>query len=236
MKKFKRICLMAVIILGPASLFYFFSRGDYHFKQLPYLCDLPEGKPLSYDAFNFKDQNDQPFTNADLKDKIVIVNFLDAHCTEMCKTDRKFFKYEIYNKILSNKGYSDVVIVTETNDSSAQKRKVMQELLGVDGSRWKFVYSNAFSFFDAPINKSNPFRTKDSKFKTGNVHERCVLILDKQLKIRSFFDISHNIELKRILEELQLLKKEYFKKKKRDEEERKWNSDQWKWFKLALTF
>ena len=209
----KKVIMLILTIFGPLSLFYFLSKGEYYFKKLPFLHDSKEGKPASYDAFTLYDQFGKTITADSLKNKLIIVNYMDKGCPYDCKMDGKMMKLIVYKEIMDAAGFRDVVIITEVNDSIPEHRKRIQESLEVDGSRWKFVYSKDFSFFNAEINKSNPYTTNDSKYKDGKVYERSVLLLDKQLRIRGFLDNSADIEFKRLNEELRLLKKEYAKKK-----------------------
>ncbi|HYG50720.1 MAG TPA: hypothetical protein VD905_07440 [Flavobacteriales bacterium] len=214
MKRFKKILMMVLVIFGPISFFYFLSRGEYHFKKLPYLSDDKNGKPASYDSFALTDQFGQTLTPDSLKGHLVVVNYMDKGCPYDCKMDGQMMKLVVYKEITGASGFRDVILITEVNDSVAANRKRIQESLDVDGKRWKFVYSKEFSFFNTMINKSNPYTTDDKKYKDGKVYQRSMLLLDKELKIRGFIDNSANIEFKRLNEEMRLLKKEYAKSKK----------------------
>ena len=206
--------MLILVCFGPISLFYFLSTGEYYFKKLPFLHDSKKGKPDSYNSFTLIDQFGQPITPDSLKNKLVIINYMDRECPYGdCKMDGKMMRLIVYQEIMDAPGFKDVIIITEVNDSIAKNRKRIQESLEVDGGRWKFVYAKNFSFFNAEINKSNPYLKEDKKYKNGKVFERSVLLLDKKLRIRAFLDNSADIEFKRLNEELRLLKKEYAKKK-----------------------
>jgi protein SCO1/2 len=209
----KKAIMLILVCFGPLSLFYFLSKGEYYFTKLPLLHDSKEGKPASYNSFTLYDQEGKTITPDSLKNKLVIINYMDKACPYDCKVDGKMMKLIVYKEIMDAPGFSDVVIITEVNDSIPANRKRIEESLEVDGTRWKFVYSKNFSFFNASINKSNPYLTIDSKYKEGKVFERAVLLLDKELRIRGFLDNSAAVEFKRLNEELRLLKKEYAKKK-----------------------
>jgi cytochrome oxidase Cu insertion factor (SCO1/SenC/PrrC family) len=209
----KKAIMLILVCFGPLSFFYFLSKGEYHFKKLPFLHDSKEGKPDTYNSFTLYDQEGKTITPDSLKNKLVIVNYMDRACPYDCKIDGKMMKLIVYKEIMDAPGFKDVVIITEVNDSTPAARKRIQESLDVNGKRWKFVYSKDFSFFNASINKSNPYLKVDKKYVDGKVFERSVLLLDKELRIRAFLDNSADIEFKRLNEELRLLKKEYSKKK-----------------------
>ncbi|HLP14106.1 MAG TPA: hypothetical protein VK177_19395 [Flavobacteriales bacterium] len=213
MKKFKKAVMLILTIFGPITLFWFLAQGEYHFKKLPFLSDDKDGKPDSYNSFVVYDQFGKPITPDSLKGHLVVVNYMDKGCPYDCKMDGQMMKLVVYKEITGAAGFKDVILITEVNDSVPEHRKRIQESLEVDGARWKFVYSKDFSFFNAMINKSNPYTTPDKKYKDGNVYQRSLLLLDYELKIRGFIDNSANIEYKRLNEELRLLKKEYAKKK-----------------------
>jgi hypothetical protein len=54
---------------------------------------------------------------------------------------------------------------------------------------------------------------KDPDHKASLAHHRSVLLIDKEHRIRGFYDLSSSIEYKRIMQELRLLKKQYAKEK-----------------------
>src|SRR6478735_1558981 len=135
-----KIIMLILVIFGPISIFYFLSTGEYHFKKLPFLHDSKEGKPESYDSFTLTDQNGTILTPDSLKNRIVIINYMDKACPYDCKIDGKMMKLIVYNEIVGAPGFKDVIIITEVNDSLAKDRKRIQESLEVDGKRWRFVY------------------------------------------------------------------------------------------------
>lgn len=239
--------MLLLVIFGPLSLFYFLSKGEYHFTKLPYLYDETKNhKPVSYNRFSMTDQNGDTITQDYFKDKFAVINYMDATCPYDCNIDARIFKLIVYKELMDASGFKDVVIITEVNDSSAAHRKLIQESLEVDGNKWKFVYSKNFSFFDIQLNSTNPRITKSSEMDTRQIfnmtmevmrhiskehqlnnsvskkidqyfdekiYQRSILIIDKSMRIRSYLNSSEDIEFKRVMEELRLLKKEYSKKK-----------------------
>ncbi len=202
------------MIGGPPGIFLFLASGEYHFKKLPLLYEKNNGVPESYSSISLFDQNNKKITAKFLEGKIVIVNYMAKGCPYNCKIDGKMMKQIIYNELTSAKGFKDVVIITETNDSTTAGRKVIEESLDVNGEKWKFAYSKNFSFFNIDLPNGNPFTSTDKKYKGGKKFERCMMIIDKEKRVRGFIDSSADIEFKRLMEELRLLKKEYGKRKK----------------------
>jgi cytochrome oxidase Cu insertion factor (SCO1/SenC/PrrC family) len=213
MKLFKKILLFALIIGGPTGLFYFLSKGEYYFKKLPVLYGPEENQPYAYDSIDFIDQDGKHLTAADFKDKIIVVTFMEQGCPYDCKIDGKMMKLLVYNESVEAKGFKDVILITETNDSTQKGRKIMEESLEVKGEKWKFVYSKKFSFYNIKLENGNPYTSPDEKYKNDKKYKRSMLIIDKKKAVRGFLDSSGDIEFKRLMEELRLLKKEYAKKK-----------------------
>lgn len=208
--------MLLLVIFGPMGFFYFLSKGEYHFKELPHLYEANNGTPESYKKFELIDQNGDVITQDDLKGKFIIVNYMDKECPYKCKIDGKMMKLIVYNELVNAAGFKDAIIITEVADSSAANRKVIEETLDVDGKKWKFVYSKDFSFFNFNLNGSNPYTTIDDKYVgafESKLYQRSMLLLDKSFRVRGFLDSSGDIEFKRVMEELRLLYKEYSKKK-----------------------
>ena len=213
MKKFKKILLFTLILGGPPGLLYFFSKGEYYFKKLPILYGHEKNKPYPYDSINFIDQNGKVLDTSFFKNKIIVVTFMEKGCPYDCKIDGKMMRLLVYNESVNAKGFKDVILITETNDSTQKGRKLIEESLEVDGKKWKFVYSKNFSFYNIKLENGNPYTSKDTKYKNDNKFKRSMLIIDKNKEVRGFLDSSGDIEFKRLMEELRLLKKEYAKKK-----------------------
>lgn len=180
MWNFKKVVMMLLVIFGPLSFFYFLSRGKYHFTELPYLYDSNNHKPEIYEKFEVRDQYDSILNQDYFNEKFTVINYMDKTCPYgNCKIDAKMMRLEVYRELLEARGFNDVVIVTEVNDPEAANRKVIQDVLGVDGSRWKFVYSENFSFFNLTLNGTNPYTTNSIELETRKMFNLTMRVLRK---------------------------------------------------------
>jgi hypothetical protein len=162
MWNYKKVIMLVLVCFGPLGFFYFLSKGEYHFTALPYLYDENNHTPKSYEHFEVVDQDGKVLTQDFFKNKFTVINYMDKTCPYDCKIDAKMMRLVVYKELMGALGFSDVVMITEVNDSVPEHRKMIQDLLGVDGNKWKFVYSKHFDFFDIVLNGTNPYITKSS--------------------------------------------------------------------------
>jgi hypothetical protein len=102
---------------------------------------------------------------------------MDPGCPYDCKIDAKMMRLVVYKELVDAPGFKDVVMITEVNDSVAAHRKMIQELLKVDGNKWKFVYSKNFSFFDLVLNGTNPYKVKSVDYDTRQMFNLTMNVL-----------------------------------------------------------
>ena len=238
--KYKRIILLLFIIFGPFSLFFLLSRSAHSFKTLDYFSD---GVPPVYKNFSFPSLDGEVLTDEKLKDKILIVTYMRPGCPYRdCNLDAQMMKFVTYDEVMKAQGFSDVVFITEVLDSTGQEAAHIRKALDLeketfwtqyikeknlpgkdhlikmlDNKRWYFIPIKDQSFFNVAIKPTglNPFTSPDSTRPGHFMFERSMLLIDKEKRIRGFYETDQSSQFKNILEDLRVLKKEYAKKNKK---------------------
>lgn len=207
-KLIKRITLLAVIFFLPFSLFYFFSLGSHQFGRLPfYGPDNSDGSPFVYEDFSFKTANGI-LSKKNLEGKITIATVVTSSCPDECDLAAREFRFMAYNDLIRQKKFSDVLIISELIDTNHAKLKDMNERFEVDTNRWIFYQTPQNPIFEVALNDHRLNEKTDEK-RGKPYYYRFALLIDKELHIRGWYDCSQTIEIKRLMDELRLLKKEY---------------------------
>ncbi len=211
----KRIILLLVVFFLPFSFLYFFSLGKHSFGTLPYYGkEGPNGRPFSFPDFQFYDAQGKELTQKDFAGKILLVFPLESTCPHRCDIAVLPFRLVVYKELLANKKFNDVLVLTELLDTLQGGPALMAEKLDVDPSRWIFYTTPHNPFWDVEMNghlltepdKDNPDRP---------FFRRSIMLIDTLFSPRGFYDGSQAGDMRRIMEEVRLLKKEYDVNKKK---------------------
>ena len=133
-----------------------------------------------------------------------------SSCPYECGLGAKQFRYYIYREIEGNqRKYNDVVVFSQLLDTTGCSLQNAHEKMEVDPQSWIYYTSKDSTFLDVRLNGNYLKTFVDPKYPDEIFFPRAVLLVDKSWRIRGFYDGSQTIELKRLLEELRLLKKEY---------------------------
>lgn len=209
--KSSKVLLFALIVLGPFSLFYFFSTGKHNFEKLPYLGEpVNDSVPFTYGGFSFPSSHNTNIDESFLKGKIVIVSNLYATCPYTCNISIGQFKTAVYKEVIMNRKMKDVLFISNIiGSTSTEEVNRMHSRLEVDSSRW-FFFNDTTHFFYHVKMSGKPLLDKEDEQQPGKLFfERIVLLLDKDLHLRNIYDGARSTELVTLAKEIRLLKKEY---------------------------
>lgn len=205
----RKITLFLVISFLPFTFFYIFSRGSQHYQRLPFLGpEQSDSIPFVFPDFTFHASGGKNISKKDLQGKIIIATCLQSSCPDNCLLIANPFRLEVYNLITKNKKFSDVVILSELLDTAIGV-DLMPEKMKVDPERWMMFTADKNPFWDVELNGSILREQMDNERPGERFYPRSVLLIDTSFRLRGFYDGSQPIEIKRLIDELRLLKKEY---------------------------
>lgn len=164
--------------------------------------------------FNVVNYEGDTLSSCDWNDKIVLYNFLSVDCPtdfEKCPFRLEWFKIKIYNELVGNKGFEDVIVVSSFVDSYNnidQRIKEFREYNKIDSDKWIMSSTKYIPFFDNDFSTGNPWLANDTLFGFKRQAHLMTLLVDKNQKIRGKY-FSYNFgEIRRITKEISLLIKE----------------------------
>jgi hypothetical protein len=205
----KKLLLFAVICFLPFTFFYLVSTGEHHFEILPFLGPEKEGKNFRFDEPELYSVSGEKI-NDSLKGKTLIINVLNPNYPNQSGIYMGAFKQIVLAEIMSNKKYSNVVVLSEIHEADSAQLQMLYDKYYIPG-KWFICKKPEKSFYDVDNGDGNLLTIKDPKFKDRKFYERLVLLVDKDRHWRGVQDLTEGIKSKTFVDELKLLMKEYYK-------------------------
>lgn len=156
--------------------------------------------------FKLQNQNGETVTQEDYKDKIYVADFFFTTCQTICPvmTDHMV---QIQNELKSD---SEVLLLSHTVtpeiDSVAQLKKYAVEK-GVRDNKWNLVTGDKKQIYD--LARKSYLAAKEVAYNEYDlIHTENFVLVDKQRRIRGFYDGTKAEEIQRLLEDIAILKQE----------------------------
>lgn len=157
--------------------------------------------------FSLTNQNGEIITQENYKDKIYVADFFFTTCQTICPimTDHMYF----IQKELKND--SEVMLLSHTVtpeiDSVAQLKKYALKK-GVNDAKWNLVTGDKKQIYD--LARKSYLAVKDyGNDQYDMIHTENFMLIDKKRQIRGFYDGTNPDEIKRLIDDIRALKKEY---------------------------
>ena len=206
----KGFLILALIFGGFLSSLGFLLLGDTEYKPQPVFGELDA-------PFSIIDFKGDTISSCDWNDKIILYNFLSVECPtdfEKCPFRLEWFKIKIYNELVDNSGFDDVIVVTsflESSDDINYRIKEFRDFNKIDSEKWIMTASKYIPYFDNEFTKGNPSIKNDTLFGFDRQAHLMTLLVDKNQNIRGKYFTYNFGEIRRITKEISLLLKEEHK-------------------------
>jgi len=158
--------------------------------------------------FTLVNQNGRTITQKDYKDKIYIADFFFTTCQTICPIMTNHM-VNIQKKIIND---NDVMLlshsVTPDIDSVAQlKRYALKK--GVNDKKWNLVTGDKKEIYRLARKSYLAVKDNGDGGPFDMVHTENFMLIDKKRQIRGFYDGTNEEDIDRLLNDLEILKKEY---------------------------
>lgn len=205
MKKKKKISGYLGLYFLVAALLLFTAGFAYRLlnkQRLPIL-----GEPgHTTGRFALLNQDGQLITEKEVAGKIRVVEYFFTTCKGICpKMNRQL---QTVYRAISNR--NDVVILSHTVDPATDSVPVLKKYavkLGVSGSHWQFLTGDKYALYKAA--EKDYLLTADTvsadSIGTEFIHTQYVTLVDKQNRIRGFYDATDSSAVQRLVGDLDKL-------------------------------
>lgn len=181
-------------------------------KQLPILGkkEVVEGRASTDTVyhtipdFKFIDQDSNWVSLKNFQDKIYVADFFFTTCPTICPI-MKSQMLRVYEKY---KGNAEVAFLSHTIDPKHDTVAVLKEyanLLGINGKQWHMVTGNRDKIFEIAQSHYMVSAHEDPSAPGGAVHSGAFILVDKQKRIRGYYDGTKEEEVDRLIEDIPLL-------------------------------
>lgn len=158
--------------------------------------------------FELINQNGQKITQKDYKNKIYVADFFFTTCPTICPIMTKNMA-EIQGSILDDQ---DVMLlshsVTPVIDSVPQLKKYALEK-GVMDSKWNLVTGDKKQIYELARKSYLAVKNDGDGGPYDMIHTENFILVDKERRIRGFYDGTNKEEIQKLLEDLEVLKTGY---------------------------
>lgn len=158
--------------------------------------------------FALTNQNGKLVTQKDYRNKIYIADFFFTTCPTICPIMTKNMA-AIQDKILNDE---EVMLlshsVTPDIDSVPQLKKYALEK-GVMDSKWNLVTGNKQQIYELARKSYLAVKTDGDGGPYDMIHTENFILVDKERRIRGFYDGTNRAEIDKLLEDLKILKNSY---------------------------
>jgi protein SCO1/2 len=155
-----------------------------------------------------KNQNGETITQEFYNDKIYVADFFFTTCPTICPIMTENMGY-IQEKI---KNDSDILLlsfsVTPEIDSVEQLKKYALEKNVID-SKWNLVTGNKKDIYNLARTSYLVAKTNGDGGKYDMIHTENFVLVDKEKRIRGFYDGTNSKEMDQLLNDIKILKNSY---------------------------
>lgn len=208
--KVKSALLLMILLVVPVVLIVFLNTGQNHYKPLPIF--FPEGiedssstgKQHVIPPFQLTDQEGNPFTEANLAGKIVIADFVFTRCQSICPQ----MTSELTRVQQAFKDRQDVILVSHTVDPEYDTTAVLKayaDKYGAQYGKWFMLHGSKEKLYSL-ARKGYVLPVQDGDGGPEDfVHSEKVVLVDKQGRIRGFYDGTNPLKVDTLILETRLL-------------------------------
>ncbi len=157
--------------------------------------------------FSLTNQNGETITQEAYKGKIYVADFFFTTCATICPIMTKNMA-DIQKEIMNDR---DIMLlshsVTPEIDTVAQLKRYAIEK-GVNDKKWNLVTGDKKQIYDLARKSYLAVKSQgDNDY--GMVHTENFMLIDKERRIRGFYDGTKKEDIEKLLEDLETLKKSY---------------------------
>lgn len=218
---FAKYKLFGIVLLAlSAVIVYLFYNALQPKKLLPVYQPSMVDKSLVDSTLHYKkkyhtiadfsliNQNGKTITEEDYKDKIYVADFFFTTCPTICPIMTKNM-VEIQNVVLDD---PEVMLlshsVTPVIDSVPQLKKYALEK-GVVDHKWNLVTGDKKQIYELARKSYLAVKTDGDGGPYDMIHTENFILVDKERRIRGFYDGTNRAEIDKLLEDLKILKNSY---------------------------
>ena len=156
--------------------------------------------------FQFTDQDGHLVDSNTISNKIFVADFFFTSCPSICPKMMKEMD-GVYEKYKSNK---DIIILSysiDPNRDSVARLKAYEKKIGFESSKWHLLTGNKDSIYSL-ADKFLVSAAEDPDAPGGHIHSGNFILVDKQRRIRGYYDGTKEDKVQKLMDDIDILLKE----------------------------
>lgn len=181
-------------------------------QELPILGNvIYEGNDTIYHTikpFELYDQDSAIITNEIMSSKVYVADFFFTSCPTICPT-MKSQMLRVYKKF---EGNAEVGFLSHTIDPEYDTIPLLKDYssrLDVNTDQWKFLWGEMEVVYDLAETSYMSIANEDNDAPGGFIHSGAFLLVDKEGRLRGFYDGTVEEQVDVMMNDIEILLKEY---------------------------
>jgi protein SCO1 len=216
--RFNYTWLLALVPLAFVAWFVLSSRNREPVRRLPYFGPkVYEGKKDTMyhqvPAFSFTNQFSEMVTESSVAGKIYVADFFFTTCKTICPVMNDHLA-RIYTATRDEKDFLILSHTVDPETDTPDRLRAYAESRGASDRRWQFLTGDKKSLYVLARKGYLLSADEGDGGAEDFVHTQNFALVDKERRIRGFYDGTDSLEMVRLMQEIRILLDEYAYKKK----------------------
>ncbi len=159
-------------------------------------------------SFNLVDENNEPFTESNLSNKFYVTDFFFTTCPSIC-IDMGTQLMRVQEEYQS---LDDFMIISHTVQPEVDSPSVLKayaELHDANPDKWKFLTGDKKEIYRLARKGYFAATTEGDGGPNDFIHTENFILVDKEKRIRGFYDGTSEEDVDRLIEDISILNQEY---------------------------
>jgi len=153
--------------------------------------------------WNFTNQEGDRVGSEFLQGKVYIADFFFSHCPTICPV-----MLESLRKVQAELKDQEIEIVSYTVDpknDTPERLKAYTKSNKIDVSNWNFVTGNQKDIYELGVNSYFLPNQEDALAPGGFLHSEKIVLLDRQARIRGWYDGTDEVQVNQLIKDTKTL-------------------------------
>ncbi len=159
-------------------------------------------------SFNLTNQDGKEVTDKDYQDKIYVTDFFFVTCPTICPKMTKQMN-RVYDEFIENQDISFLSHTVMPENDSVPILKKYAEDLNVSSTKWNFVTGDKKQIYNLARKTYFAAVTEGDGGVNDFVHTENFVLVDKQKRLRGFYDGTSKKDVDRLITDIYALLEEY---------------------------
>ena len=204
MKKDRSIWFFIVLVfLIPLTAFGIYNWYETKMQRLPILID----KDHQIDSFSLITQDNQVFSLSNWDDMIIVTDFFFTHCPSICpKMTQSMSRVQEYYANDKEVFLTSFSVDPERDSVSQLKQYCAQRK--INNNNWSFLTGDKKEIYKLARNSFRIVATDGDGGPEDFIHSEKLVLIDKQKRIRGYYDGTNSKETDQLIIDIKKLKHE----------------------------